>query len=59
MANFTNFTRTATAAIGALILSAAFVTAAVGPATSAATRQGDSYAAAAAHSPVSVQEQQA
>ena len=57
MVNFTNFTRTATAAVGALVISMAFVTAAVGPAA-AAHGHGDSYAAAA-QSTVSVQEQQA
>jgi hypothetical protein len=34
MANFTNFTRTATAAVGALLISTACVAAAVGPAAS-------------------------
>ena len=56
MTNFTNFTRTATAAVGALILSTAFITAAVGPATSAAS---GSAGYAAVQVPVSVQEQQA
>lgn len=55
MVNFTNFTRTATAAVGALVLSTAFITAAVGPAASAAN--GDGYASVQA--PASVQEQQA
>ena len=34
MANFTNFTRSVTAAVGALLISTACVAAAVGPATS-------------------------
>ena len=55
MVDFTNFTRTVTAAVGALVLSATFVTAAVGP---AATASG-SGAYAAVQSPVLVQEQQA
>ena len=54
MANFTNFTRTAIAAVGAIVLSATFVTAAVGPAATAADAPY-----AAAQVPVSVQEQQA
>lgn len=57
MIDFTNFTRTATAAVGALILSTAFITAAVGPATTAASGTAAGYAAVQA--PVSVQEQQA
>ena len=35
MANFTNFTRSVTAAVGALLISTACVAAAVGPAASA------------------------
>jgi hypothetical protein len=35
MANFTNFNRIATAAVGALVISTACVAAAVGPATAA------------------------
>ena len=58
MVNFTNFTRTATAAVGALILSLAFITAAVGPAATAANSGTDTYAAAV-QSPVMVQEKQA
>ena len=54
MASFTNFTRTAIAAVGALVLSATLVPAAVGPAASAADA-----AYAAVQGPVSVQEQQA
>lgn len=57
MIDFTNFTRTATAAVGALILSTAFIAAAVGPAASAASGSAAGYAAVQA--PVSVQEQQA
>ena len=53
MGNFTNYVRTVTAAIGALVLSTLFVTAAVGPAATAS--QAGSYAAAQ----VLVQEQQA
>ena len=55
MANFTNFTRTVTAAVGALVLSATFITAAVGPAATA----GSSGAYAAVQTQVSVQEKQA
>ena len=55
MANFTNFTRTATAAVGAIILSAVFVTAAVGPAATA----GSTGAYASVQTSVAVQEQQA
>ena len=51
MVNFTNFTRSATAAIGAMLISAVFVTAAVGPAASAGS---SAYA-----SQGSIQEQQA
>ena len=57
MIDFTNFTRTATAAVGALILSTAFIAAAVGPAATAASGSAAGYAAL--QSPVSVQEQQA
>lgn len=52
MVNFTNFTRTVTAAVGAFLLSAMFVTAAVGPAATAASGSSD-------YASVSVQEQQA
>ena len=55
MGNISNLTRTAIAAVGAIILSASFITAAVGPAASAAN--AGTYAAAQA--PVAVQEQQA
>jgi hypothetical protein len=54
MTNFSNFTRTVTAAVGALVLSTAFVTAAVGPAASAGA---GSYAGV--QTSVAVQEQQA
>ena len=54
MFDFTNLTRTATAAVGAILLSTAFIAAAVGPAASAASGS----AAYAAAQP-SVQEQQA
>ena len=57
MFTFTNFTRTVTASVGAIILSAAFITAAVGPAATAANGNGDSYAAV--QSTASVQESQA
>jgi hypothetical protein len=57
MINFTDFTRTVTAAVGAILISAVFVTAAVGPAASAANGRGDSYAAV--HGTASVQEKQA
>ena len=52
MANFTNLTRSATAAVGAIILSTVFVTAAVGPATTAA----NGYAAATSTASVQVQQ---
>jgi len=55
MTNFSNFTRTVTAAVGALVLSTAFVTAAVGPAASAA----DAGSYAGVQTSVAVQEQQA
>jgi hypothetical protein len=58
MVNFTNFTRTATAAVGALVISTAFITAAVGPAATAANGRTDSYAAAE-QGPVMVQDKQA
>jgi hypothetical protein len=57
MVDFTNFTRTVTAAVGALVLSTLFVTAAVGPAATAGNAPGDAYAAV--QTQVSVQEQQA
>ena len=57
MINFTNLTRNATALVGAILLSAAFVTAAVGPAATAANDDGSSYAVV--QSKASVQEQQA
>ena len=46
MANFTNFNRIATAAVGALVISTACIAAAVGPA--AAASQTVSYAALSA-----------
>ncbi len=52
MVNFSNFQRTAAAMVGALILSTAFVTAAVGPAA-AVEQSRTGYAAAQA--PVSAQ----
>ena len=55
MTNLSSFTRSAIAAVGAILLSAAFVTAAVGPAATAAN--GDDYAAV--QTQPSVQEQQA
>ena len=55
MTNFSNFTRTVTAAVGALVLSATFVTAAVGPAASAS----DAGSYAGVQTSVAVQEQQA
>ena len=55
MTNISNLTRTAIAAVGAILLSAAFVTAAVGPAATAAN--GEAYAAVQTQ-PL-VQEQQA
>ncbi len=55
MANFTNFTRTVTAAVAAILLSATFITAAVGPAATAA----NSGAYAAVQTQVAVQEMQA
>jgi hypothetical protein len=58
MVNFTNFTRTAAAAVSALVVSMAFITAAVGPAATAASGRTDSYAAAV-QGPVMVQEKQA
>ena len=57
MVNFTNFGRTATAAVGALVISTAFITAAVGPAASAANGRGDAHAAV--QTMASVQAQQA
>lgn len=42
----THFTRTATAAIGALVLSASFVTAAVGPAAASTPAAANAYAQA-------------
>ena len=54
MTNFSNFTRSALAAVGALVLSATFVTAAVGPAATAA--KAGTYAA---QTQSLVQEQQA
>ena len=51
MVNFTNFNRIATAAVGALVISTAFIAAATGPAY--AVQPTSSYAAASA--PVSVQ----
>ena len=52
MANFTNFTRTVTAAVGALLISSACVAAAVGPAAS-----GDrSVGFASVQAPVQVQQ---
>ncbi len=56
MANFTNLTRTATAAVGAIVLSTTFILAAVGPAASASSGRTDAYAVQAQ---VSVQEKQA
>ena len=53
MANFTNIQRSATAAVGALIISTAFIFAAVGPAAVAAQSPAATYAAA--QLPVSVQ----
>ena len=53
MVNFTNFTRNAAAAVGALVLSTTFVTAAVGPAATAAG------SLETAQAQVTVQEQQA
>jgi len=55
MANFTNFTRSVTAAVGALLISTACVAAAVGPATSG--HHADDYAAV--HVATSGQVQQA
>ena len=57
MFTFTNFTRTATASVGAILVSAAFIAAAVGPAATAANGHGDSYAAV--QTTASVQEKQA
>lgn len=54
MANFTNISRSVTAAVGALVISTAFVAAAIGPAA-AAGQSGTAYAA----QQVSVQAQQA
>ncbi|WP_162806373.1 hypothetical protein [Sphingosinicella terrae] len=48
MADFTNFYRSATAAVGALIVSVAFVSAAVAPATVAGRTPAATYAAAEA-----------
>ena len=48
MGNFTNMYGKLTAAIGALLISTAFITAAVGPAASATTGSAGSYAAVAA-----------
>ena len=48
MAAFTNFYRTATAAIGALVLSIAFVSAAVAPAAIGERASAGDYASAAA-----------
>ena len=53
MTNFSNFTRSALAAVGALVISTAFIVAAVGPA--AATAQSPAATYAAAQLPVSVQ----
>ena len=52
MVNFTNISRKVSAAAAALVISMAFITAAVGPAASASDGQ-------AAYAQVSVQEQQA
>ena len=52
MANFTNLSRIATAAVGALVISTACIAAAVGPAATAARSQTVS---AAAQPQVSVQ----
>ena len=45
MVNFTNISRKVSAAVGALVISTAFITAAVGPAAAAATGGTDGYAA--------------
>ena len=55
MGNFTSFNSKLTAAVGALVISMAFITAAVGPAASASNGAGY----AAVQSQASVQEQQA
>ena len=55
MANFSDFSRKISAAVGALVVSMVFITAAVGPAATASS--GAAYAAA--QSQASVQDQQA
>jgi hypothetical protein len=45
MGNFTNINRRIGAAVGALVISMAFLTAAIGPAASANDVRGDGYAA--------------
>jgi hypothetical protein len=57
MGNFTNINRKVGAAVGAIVISMAFLTAAIGPAASANDFRGDGYAAAQGQ--VSVQEKQA
>ena len=54
MAKFTNISRSVTAAIGALVISTAFVAAAVGPA--AAIQGPTGYAAAQVQLPVQAQQ---
>lgn len=54
MANFTKINRSITAAVGAIVISTAFVAAAVGPA--AAVQAGSGYAVAQTQLPVQAQQ---